>query len=68
MLNVTEMGRVYCGARAECLNIIQVSDNFAYYQGFRKHLTIIKDYWLTYMWYQTFDIKEIDLFARIGMF
>jgi len=44
VLNVTEMGRVYCGARAECLNIIQVSDNFAYYQGFRKHLTIIKDY------------------------
>jgi len=47
---------VYCAALAECLHIIQASENFAYYQGFRKHLTIIKDYLLAYIWYPKFDI------------
>jgi hypothetical protein len=53
-----EMWCVYCAALAECLNIIQTSYSFAYYQGYRKHLTIIKNYLLAYMWYPTFDIKK----------
>jgi hypothetical protein len=58
ILKLMGMACVYCATLAECLNTIQASDNFGYYQGFRKHLKIIKDYLLTYMWYPTFYIKK----------
>ena len=63
------MDFVYCAALVECLLIIQASENFAYYQGFRKHLTIIiEDYLLAYMWYVTFDIKKRRVLLEMTCF